>query len=103
MDSVLQPIEEIGRNLGLEPEDLESYGPYKAKIRLETLQRISSRPQGKYIQFDYGHSQTGCFLDQVAERCVHAYIIQPARRYVVSLHGVAFGVDAVPDVGRPTV
>src|SRR5512147_1926648 len=40
---------EVAADLGLLPDEVEPYGRTKAKIRLETLQRIKDRPLGKYI------------------------------------------------------
>ena len=31
------------------PEELEFYGPYKAKVKLEILERLKDQPDGKYI------------------------------------------------------
>src|SRR3972149_2896398 len=45
----LRPIAELGAELGLLPEELELYGPYKAKVRLEVLRRLADRPDGKEI------------------------------------------------------
>ncbi len=45
----LKPILEIARELGIKESELELYGPYKAKIKLEILDRIGHRPDGKYI------------------------------------------------------
>jgi len=45
----LKPIGEIARGLGLNEEDIEPYGLYKAKIRLDVLKRLSDRPDGKLI------------------------------------------------------
>ena len=39
---VLRPIEEIGASLGLDENDLVQYGPFKAKIRFEAIERIRS-------------------------------------------------------------
>jgi formate--tetrahydrofolate ligase len=44
-----RPIAEIGHELGLLPEELEPYGPYKAKVRLEVLDRLADRPDGREI------------------------------------------------------
>ena len=35
--------------MGLLPEEVELYGPYKAKIKLDVLDRLKDRPNGKYI------------------------------------------------------
>lgn len=45
----LRPVLDIAAELGVLPDELELYGPYKAKIRLEVLQRLSSRPDGREI------------------------------------------------------
>ena len=47
--ATMKPILEIARNLGLEEDELELYGRYKAKIHLNVLERLKDRPQGKYI------------------------------------------------------
>ncbi len=46
----LQPINEIAEQLDLGPDDLDIYGsPYIAKLRLDSLDRLKERPNGKYI------------------------------------------------------
>jgi methylenetetrahydrofolate dehydrogenase (NADP+)/methenyltetrahydrofolate cyclohydrolase/formyltetrahydrofolate synthetase len=45
----LKPIEEVASELGIEPGELELYGPYKAKVGLEVLQRLADVTDGKYI------------------------------------------------------
>ena len=45
----LKPIAEIAAALGVEDDELELYGRYKAKVALSILQRLASRPDGKYI------------------------------------------------------
>lgn len=47
--ATLKPITQIGEELGLLPDELELYGPYKAKIKLEVLERLEDHPDGKYI------------------------------------------------------
>lgn len=47
--AVLKPITTIAEELGLLPEELEQYGMYKAKIKLEVLDRLKDVPNGKYI------------------------------------------------------
>jgi formyltetrahydrofolate synthetase len=46
---ILKPIMQVAEELGLLESELELYGPYKAKIKLETLARLKGRPDGKYI------------------------------------------------------
>lgn len=48
-EAELEPIEEIGAKLGLEPDELEPYGRYKGKIELSVLDRLADRPDGKLI------------------------------------------------------
>ena len=45
----LKPITQIAEELGIEENELELFGPYKAKIKLEILDRLNDRPDGKYI------------------------------------------------------
>jgi len=45
----LKDIREIATNLGLNEDDLELYGKYKAKVKLEVLDRFKDKPNGKYI------------------------------------------------------
>ncbi len=47
--AALKPISQLGEELGLLPDELELYGPYKAKIKLEILERLKDTPDGKYI------------------------------------------------------
>jgi formate--tetrahydrofolate ligase len=48
-EAELVPIEQIGEACGLEPEEIEPYGRYKAKIDLSVLERMAERPDGKLI------------------------------------------------------
>ena len=43
------PIEQIGEKLGIHKEDLELYGPVKAKVSLELNDRLAESPTGKLI------------------------------------------------------
>lgn len=45
----LTPISELAAELGLDPDELELYGRYKAKVHLEVLGRLADEPNGKYI------------------------------------------------------
>ena len=45
----LKPISKIAEELGLFTDELEQYGPYKAKVKLEVLKRLKDKPDGKYI------------------------------------------------------
>ncbi len=45
----LKPILQIAAELGIRENELELYGPYKAKVKLEILDRLKNRKDGKYI------------------------------------------------------
>ncbi len=45
----LKPITQLAEELGLQPDEIELYGPYKAKVKLEVLERLRDVPNGKYI------------------------------------------------------
>ena len=47
--AVLKPIAEVAHTLGIPADALECYGRYKAKVSLEYLAGLSSRPNGKLI------------------------------------------------------
>jgi methylenetetrahydrofolate dehydrogenase (NADP+)/methenyltetrahydrofolate cyclohydrolase/formyltetrahydrofolate synthetase/formate--tetrahydrofolate ligase len=44
-----RPIAQIANQLGLRESELEPYGRLKAKVRLDTLDRLRDRPLGRYI------------------------------------------------------
>jgi formyltetrahydrofolate synthetase len=48
-EATLKPILQVADELGIKEDELELYGPYKAKIKLEILKRLKDRPDGKYI------------------------------------------------------
>jgi len=45
----IKPIMQVAAELGIREDELELYGPHKAKIKLEILERLKNRPNGKYI------------------------------------------------------
>ncbi|NTW86892.1 MAG: formate--tetrahydrofolate ligase [Holophagaceae bacterium] len=45
----LKPIGRVAAELGLHPDELEPYGSTKAKVRLEVLERLQTRPNSRYI------------------------------------------------------
>ena len=45
----LKPIQEIAEKIGIRPEELEQYGPYKAKVSLAFTKRVQEQPEGKLI------------------------------------------------------
>jgi len=47
--ATLRPIAEIAAEAGIEPDELELYGRYKAKVDLSILDRLADRPDGKIV------------------------------------------------------
>ena len=47
--ATLKPISQVAEEMGLLPSELELYGDYKAKVKLEVLDRFANVPDGKYI------------------------------------------------------
>ena len=48
-EALLEPITSVAAGLGIDLDDLELYGKYKAKISDEYMNRISQNPDGKLI------------------------------------------------------
>jgi formyltetrahydrofolate synthetase len=48
-ESDIKPISLVAEELGLLPEEIEFYGPYKAKVTLNVLERLKDVPDGKYV------------------------------------------------------
>ena len=48
-EALLEPITSVAAGLGIDMDDLELYGKYKAKISDEYMKRISQNPDGKLI------------------------------------------------------
>ncbi|MEA2611355.1 MAG: formate--tetrahydrofolate ligase [Chloroflexota bacterium] len=45
-----RPIVDVARDLGIRDDELELYGPTKAKVRLDAITRLEGeRPRGKYV------------------------------------------------------
>ncbi|MFH1857871.1 MAG: formate--tetrahydrofolate ligase [Candidatus Omnitrophota bacterium] len=44
-----QQITEIAKQIGLRHEEIQTFGPYKAKVSLDALKRLESHPDGKLI------------------------------------------------------
>ncbi len=45
----LKPILQVAEEAGILPQELELYGEYKAKVRLDVLERLADRPDGIYV------------------------------------------------------
>jgi len=48
-EAPLDPILDVAARVGLSEDDLEVYGKFKAKVHLDVLEKLSDRPDGKYI------------------------------------------------------
>src|SRR5262245_54701424 len=48
-DAQLRPIVDVAASAGILPEELEQSGEFRGKVRLSTLDRLSSRPNGKLV------------------------------------------------------
>src|ERR687888_1017 len=48
-EAELAPIEMIAESCGLQPDEIEPYGRYKAKVNLSVIQRLADRPDGKVV------------------------------------------------------
>jgi formyltetrahydrofolate synthetase len=47
--ATLRPIAQVAEEAGIEPDELELYGRYKAKVDLSILDRLEGRPDGKIV------------------------------------------------------
>ena len=47
--ATLRPITDVAVDAGIEPDELEQYGRYKAKVDLSILDRLADRPDGKIV------------------------------------------------------
>mgnify|MGYP003217898643 FL=1 len=43
-EAVMEPITKVAESIGIEADDLELYGKYKAKLSEEFLRKIQDRP-----------------------------------------------------------
>jgi len=48
-ESDIKPISQVAEEIGIRTDELEFYGPYKAKVKLEILERLKDFPDGKYV------------------------------------------------------
>jgi len=48
-EAQLKPITEIARGIGLDDDDIELHGNYKAKVNLDVREKFRDRPQAKYV------------------------------------------------------
>ena len=48
-EAELRPITKIAADVGIEPDELEPFGRYRAKIDPGIVQRLADRPDGKLV------------------------------------------------------
>lgn len=48
-EAKLQKIDQIAEKLGISPEEMEFYGPYKAKLSLKSCNEVKKNPMGKLV------------------------------------------------------
>ena len=98
----LKPIEEVAKDAGILREELELYGDYKAKVKLDILDRLKDAPTGKYIDVTaitptplgegktvstIGATQALCHIGKKAFVCIR----QPSLGPVFGIKGGAAG------------
>jgi formate--tetrahydrofolate ligase len=98
-----RPITEVARELGIRDDELELYGPIKAKVSLAAIERLeAANPRGKYVlvtaitptPLGEGKSTTTIGLVQGLNRIGHraaAAIRQPSLGPVFGIKGGAAG------------
>ena len=71
-EAILRPISEIAAAAGLEPDEVDLYGKYKAKVSLSVLDRLAGRADAKLVcvtaitptKFGEGKTTTSVSLTQ---------------------------------------
>jgi formate--tetrahydrofolate ligase len=48
-EAKMKPVLEIAKEIGIEEDDVELYGKYKAKISLSVLEKLKDKPDGKLV------------------------------------------------------
>ncbi|HEY4634334.1 MAG TPA: formate--tetrahydrofolate ligase [Candidatus Limnocylindrales bacterium] len=98
-----RPIVDVARDLGIRDDELELYGPTKAKVTLEAIRRLEAeRPRGRYVvvtaitptPLGEGKSTTTVGLAQGLNRIGHkasVNIRQPSLGPVFGIKGGAAG------------
>jgi formate--tetrahydrofolate ligase len=97
-----RPIAEVAAGLGLGQDDIELYGPRKAKVKLSVLDRLRDRPLGRYVlvtaitptPLGEGKSTTTVGLGQALSRIGRQALItirQPSLGPVFGIKGGAAG------------
>jgi len=100
--ATMVPIMEIAQQMGLEEDEVELYGKYKAKVSLSALDRLQDRPTAKYIDVTaitptpLGEGKTvttiglGLALNKIGKKAINT-IRQPSLGPVFGIKGGAAG------------
>lgn len=101
--ATLRPIQDVAQDLGIHEEELELYGPYKAKVKLDVLKRYQDVPDGKYIDvtainptpLGEGKTTTTVGLSQALGAYLHKRVVtcirQPSQGPTFGIKGGAAG------------
>ncbi|MDD5659361.1 MAG: formate--tetrahydrofolate ligase [Actinomycetota bacterium] len=101
-EAKMKPILEIAESMGLKEDDIEYYGKYKAKVKLEILDRLKDKPDAKYVDVTaitptpLGEGKTvttiglGMALNRVGKKAITC-IRQPSLGPVFGIKGGAAG------------
>jgi methylenetetrahydrofolate dehydrogenase (NADP+) / methenyltetrahydrofolate cyclohydrolase / formyltetrahydrofolate synthetase len=99
----IKPILDVAEEVGILRSELELYGDYKAKVKLEILDRLKDQPNGKYIDvtaitptpLGEGKTTTTVGLSQALGAClgkkVFTCIRQPSQGPTFGIKGGAAG------------
>jgi len=101
-EAELKPIIRIAAEAGINEEELEPFGMWKAKVKLDILERLKDRPDGKYIDvtaitptpLGEGKTTTNIGLTQalgVLKKKVMTCIRQPSQGPTFGIKGGAAG------------
>jgi len=101
-EAKLKPITQIAREAGINEEELEPFGKWKAKVKLDILERLKNRPDGKYIDvtaitptpLGEGKTTTNIGLAQalgILKKKVMTCIRQPSQGPTFGIKGGAAG------------
>ena len=101
-EAKLKPITQIAREAGINEEELEPFGKWKAKVKLNILERLKDLPDGKYIDvtaitptpLGEGKTTTNIGLTQalgVLKKRVMTCIRQPSQGPTFGIKGGAAG------------
>jgi formate--tetrahydrofolate ligase len=100
--ATMKPVGEVAAGMGLESDEIEFYGKYKAKVELSALQRLDAQPDGKLVLVTavtptpLGEGKTvttlglGQGLRQIGKRAITT-IRQPSMGPVFGIKGGAAG------------